>query len=117
MGKREDYNKCMRPYITGSKPKEQRKMDFCIGAKVCSSKAKDEAEAKKLCSLPKELKPTKITARRSRKPESCEKNVRKVAECVVSRLVENNIYRDQALNVNSVGAAVTNAMVECQCPK
>jgi transcription elongation factor Elf1 len=58
MSKREEYNACMRPYITGSKSKEQRKLDFCIGAKVCSGKAKDREEAEKICLLPK-VKPVK----------------------------------------------------------
>ena len=53
MGNREEYNTCMRPYMTGSKPKEQRKLDFCVGAKVCSGKAKTEEEAKAICSIPK----------------------------------------------------------------
>jgi hypothetical protein len=47
---RTEYNDCMRPYITGSKPKEQRKSDFCIGAKVCSGKAQTREQATQLCS-------------------------------------------------------------------
>ena len=45
----------MRPFITGSKPKEERKRDFCIGAKVCSGKATTKEEAAQLCqnSVPK----------------------------------------------------------------
>jgi len=46
----------MRPFITGSgKTKEERKQGFCIGAKVCSGKAKTEEEAAQLCAatLPK----------------------------------------------------------------
>ena len=55
MANREEYNACMRPFITGSKPKEQRKRDFCIGAKICSGKAQTEEEAADLCAkaLPK----------------------------------------------------------------
>lgn len=61
MATREKYNTCMKPYIRGSnKTKEQRQMNFCIGAKVCSGKAKNEEEAKKLCLLPKEPKPVKV---------------------------------------------------------
>lgn len=60
MATREEYNQCMRPHITGTgKTKEQRKLDFCIGAKICSGKAKTEEEAKKVCLLPKEPKETK----------------------------------------------------------
>lgn len=47
---REQYNQCMRPYITGKgKPKEQRKLDFCVGAKICAGRAQNEEEAAKLC--------------------------------------------------------------------
>jgi len=55
MANREEYNACMRPFITGSKPKEQRKRDFCVGAKICSGKAQTEEEAADLCAkaLPK----------------------------------------------------------------
>ena len=47
MGKREDYTKCMIPYMTEGGP--ERKERFCIGAKICSSKASNEQEAAKLC--------------------------------------------------------------------
>jgi hypothetical protein len=56
---RKEYNACMRPYITGSKPKEQRKLDFCVGAKICSGKAPSREDAIQLCSLPKESKTLK----------------------------------------------------------
>jgi len=49
MATREQYNACMRPYITGSKPKEERKRAFCVGAKICSGKARTEEEADQLC--------------------------------------------------------------------
>jgi hypothetical protein len=69
MASRAEYNKCIRPYITGSKPKEQRKVDFCIGAKICSGKAANRDQAVALCSKPKsketEQKPT-------RKPSPCD---------------------------------------------
>lgn len=62
---REKYNTCMRPYIKGKdKTKEQRQQGFCVGAKICSGKAKDDKEAQYLCSLPKEPKPEKKSARR-----------------------------------------------------
>lgn len=66
---RQEYNACMSPYITGKKPVEQRRLDFCIGAKVCSGKSSTPEEAKKIClsTPPKEPK-----ARKSRKrPEGC----------------------------------------------
>lgn len=53
MANRAAYNDCMRPYITGSKPKEERKRDFCVGAKICSGKAQTREEALTLCAMPK----------------------------------------------------------------
>jgi len=51
---REAYNACMRPYITGKgKSKEDRKADFCVGAKICSGKASSEDEARQLCDVAK----------------------------------------------------------------
>jgi len=47
MGKREDYTKCMIPHMKGGGP--DRKERFCVGAKLCSGKAGDEGEAKRLC--------------------------------------------------------------------
>jgi len=68
---REKYNTCIRPYIKGKdKTKEQRQQDFCVGAKICSSKAKDEKEATYLCSLPKEPKPEKKSARRRQEEQN-----------------------------------------------
>lgn len=58
MANREEYNICMRPYMTGSKPKEQRKLDFCVGAKICSSRAETREEAETLCGQPKAQQPT-----------------------------------------------------------
>lgn len=55
MATREEYNNCMRPFITGSKPKDERRLSFCVGAKICSGKAHSEEEAAQLCAkgLPK----------------------------------------------------------------
>ncbi len=107
------YNKCMSPHMKGGG--EDRKLRFCIGAKLCSGKFNTEEEARKACLVPKEPKPQKVRGGKGG-AQSCEKSVLKLAECVVNRLVENNVYKDQALNINSVGAAVTNALLECECP-
>ncbi len=45
---REDYNACMVPWIKG-KDGLERRMSFCVGAKICSGKAKTEEEAVKIC--------------------------------------------------------------------
>jgi len=78
---REEYNKCMKPYITGSKPAEDRKRDFCIGAKICSGKAADEKEAEAICSLPKEPKEPK-TKRTARGKDCSENEIDAIASCM-----------------------------------
>jgi hypothetical protein len=45
---REEYNKCMIPWIKGKEGLERR-TSFCAGAKICSGKAKTLEEAKDLC--------------------------------------------------------------------
>lgn len=51
---RQAYNDCMKPYISGKgMSKEERRLRFCVGAKVCSGKAKTEEEAAQVCSVPK----------------------------------------------------------------
>lgn len=89
---REEYNTCMRPYITGKgKTREQRKLDFCIGAKVCSGKAQTDEEAKVICDvpripkwavalLPKEEEPITCTLRDTRVKEALDIIMLKVKE-------------------------------------
>jgi len=110
MGNREQYNKCMVPYMKGGG--DDRKLRFCIGAKLCSGKSKTEEEAKALCSLPKEPKPAK-TRKSGGGAKSCEKEVTELAQCMLDYFEENGIYQ-QVLNINSVGVAMTNALLECK---
>lgn len=108
MASRKEYTSCIRPYITGSKPKEQRKLDFCVGAKICSGRAKTREEAIEICSRPKEPKPAKASRK---KGQSCEKEVLELSQCMVEHIDMN-----LASNINSVGTAIANAMAACKCP-
>jgi len=50
MASREEYTKCMTPHMQGAgKSKEERQQSMCIGAKLCSKKASNEEEARRLC--------------------------------------------------------------------
>jgi len=104
----------MVPFMKGSKPKEQRQFDMCVGAKICSGKAGSEEEAISICSLPKEPKPVKVG--RVKKGQSCEKEVEKLSECMMNYFENTNLYK-QILNVNTVELAIRNALMECSCPK
>lgn len=109
---REEYRSCISPYITGSKPKEQRRLDFCVGAKICSGKTKDREEAERLCKEAAKIpKPSRATGSRKRSPKTCEREVREIANCMVK-----NIDMNLASNINSVEMAITNSMMECRCP-
>jgi len=111
---REEYNKCLVPYLRGSKPKEQRQFDMCIGAKICSGKAKSEDEARQICSLPKEPKPPKIS--KKTKAESCENDAAQLTQCMMNYFEDQGLYQ-KLLNVNSVGISIENALLECTCRK
>lgn len=57
---RQDYNECMKPYISGKgKTKEERQQNFCVGAKICTGKAQNQEEAIQICSMPKPPKEPK----------------------------------------------------------
>lgn len=57
---RGEYNTCVARGLKGKTlSKDERKLEFCIVAKLCSSKSKDREEAKVICLLPKEPKPIK----------------------------------------------------------
>lgn len=106
----EDYQNCVAKGLRGKTlDKEERRLEFCIVSKLCSSKAKDREEAKYLCSLPKEPKAPKSKGNGAK---SCEKEVFELAHCIAE-----NIDMDLASNINSVETALVNAMMECKCGK
>lgn len=108
---RAKYAKCIGDGLRGKTlGKEERKLEFCIISKLCSSKVKDREEAKRICSLPKEPKPLKASKRS--KGKSCEKQVFELAHCMVEHIDMN-----LASNVNSIETAIINSMMECQCPR
>lgn len=96
MATREQYTTCMRPYMTGvGKTKEERQSGMCIGAKLCTGRAKDIDEAKRLCleasSMPKEPKI-------SRKFHRGKLDVNAVAACVIDKITDCNTLNTTALS-------------------
>lgn len=80
MGKREEYNSCMVPYMSGGGP--ERKQRFCIGAKLCSGKASTKEEADRLCAeAAASPKPPK--AARARK---CKVDIHELAACIIKTI-------------------------------
>lgn len=114
--KQEEYRACMAKGLKGKQlGKEERKLEFCILSKLCSQKSKDREEAREVCLLPKEPKPLKAKAKRDG-AKSCEKGAIELTQCMMNYFEEKKIYR-QILNVNTVGTAIANALLECECQK
>lgn len=108
MTTRKAFNSCIAEGMTGKHfTASERKMEFCILAKKCSKNLSRE-EASRICSQPKPPKPVKL---RQEKPEACEKEVMKLAHCMVEHIDMN-----LASNVNSLEIALVNAMIACECP-
>lgn len=98
---REKFNTCMSPYIRGKdKTKEERRMSFCVGAKVCSGHAKNEEEARQICLTqpPKESKPRKS----SKCPDPAS-----LAACVATNI---NI---EDLSIDNLTARLEAAIIHC----
>ena len=101
------YNRCMTPFMKGSKTREQRQFDMCVGAKACSGKAASRDEAERICSLPKEPK-QRVSKRK--KGASCEAEVITVSQCMLDKIDFKRV-----MNQNSFQQEIVNALVQCQC--
>ena len=63
---RAEYNSCMSPYIKGKGiSQEERRLNFCAGAKLCTGKAPNIEEAKKICQSQPPKEPKERSSRRS----------------------------------------------------
>lgn len=107
---RKQYNTCLLPWMKkDADDQDERRLNFCIGAKLCAGKAESEDEARRVCLLPKPPKaPTG-----PKKAATCEKQAMQVTECVVHKITGS--YKNAALNINSVGQVIALALMECQC--
>jgi len=76
---RKDYTNCMIPYMKGGG--EDRKLRFCIGAKICSGKSKNEEEAQKLCDEAA-LQPKAPKKARGQ----CKIDIASLAACIIASL-------------------------------
>jgi sRNA-binding protein len=55
---RAQYSACIGEAMTGKQlSKDERKLEFCVAAKLCSQKAKSREEAVAICKQPKPPKP------------------------------------------------------------
>ena len=103
MADRAAYTNCMKPWMSGGGP--DRKLRFCTGAKVCSSKAATEEEARQIC-LSEPPKEPKI--RKFRKKSDCGKEMTQVAACLAPLL---------NAEVELTLSKLTGMLQQCACGK
>ena len=97
---KEDYRNCVGEGLRGKTlGKEERKQEFCIISKLCSQRAKDREEAKKLCAEAT-LNPT---AKKTKKPRKCKIDTGALAGCIIKAL------GDEEINLN----ILTTAIADC----
>lgn len=96
---RENYVSCITPYMSGKgKTKEERRHAMCIGAKICSGRAADEAEAAALCEqAASEPKPAKSSGRSMRNFSP-----RDLAVCLLENLPPSDINLETLLKTISI---------------
>lgn len=99
------YNNCMKPYMRGSG--EDKRLSFCVGAKVCSGKAASEDQARQICLTEPHGEPK---PRKSKK--NCGTQMLDLANCVVGKLTPDALSSSRKLN-----AILTDILQECQCGK
>ena len=101
------YTECMIPYMKGGG--EDRKLRFCIGAKLCSGKANDEKQAKQICLAEPPKPPKEKSGGRSR--GNCNENMIDLAACAIDKIDWDIIT--QATFEKHLSAALQ----ECSCGK
>ena len=95
---RTEYNKCMSPWMKGSKSKEERKASMCVGAKLCTGKASTEEEAKQIClSEP----PKQKSAGSKRKIQGREAKVNTLFNCLLPKIDMANIKDSLRLGIKA----------------
>lgn len=102
---RDSYTACMVPFMKGGGP--DRKLRFCIGAKVCSQKAATEAEAEQICIN----QPPKEPKSRVSRSGKCITEAPKLAACL-----STNLDMD-GLTIDNLEVRLEAALIHCQAKK
>ena len=85
MTKQEEYRSCMSTHLKGKTglSKEERTLQFCISSRICSGKASNEEEARRLCAeAAAQPKPVKVKS--TKRSKALDPHT--TAVCVVERL-------------------------------
>ena len=110
MADREQFRSCMSDAMTGKTyTKEERKLAFCVSAKLCSGKSTSKEEAIEIC---KNRPPKEPKERKVRTPKQCNARMLKLARCVTGI-----IDIAQITNPAAVEQILTDALLKCECNK
>lgn len=111
---REQYNVCMKPYMSGKgKSKIERQQSFCAGAKICTGKAATQEEAARMCAVPKVPKWAK-TAEKEVKAESisCDERTEQLRNHLEA--ISLKVREGQAEEVKGLAGQVVAISQTCQ---
>jgi hypothetical protein len=103
MPTREEYNQCMKPYISGQH--KDRKLSFCAGAKICTGKASTIEEAEKIC---RELPPKEPRIRKTRlTANTCStQSIDTITNCLVTHI---------NFNASDMNKELRDNLARCMC--
>jgi len=108
---REEYNTCMKPFMAGSKTKEQRQHDMCVGAKICSGKASSQEEAEKICSAPRLPKWARQVLPKDEKALSCDDRLARARQNI--DVITLKMKSGEAEEVKAQASQVMNDIFTC----
>lgn len=111
---REAYNSCMKPFMSGTgKTKQERQQSMCIGAKMCTGKAKNQEEAARMCAIPKVPKWAKSAEKEIKGDSaSCEERTDQLREMIESMALK--VREGQAEEVKGMAGKVVAICHSCQ---
>lgn len=109
---RATYNECMKPHMTGSKTKQQRQHDMCVGAKLCSGKATSTEEAEAICNQPKLPKWAKSLVPKGEEDITCQERKKRSLEAI--EVINLKVRSGEAEEVIDIGARVLNDLIACK---
>lgn len=104
---REEYNSCVARGMSGKHlTGDERKLEFCTVAKLCSGKSKSREEAVRMCKEPKPDKP--LDGRRRRRRRTTEdvsaKDIKRISTCVLKNLEPDRVPQE---------IEIANALSDC----
>lgn len=97
--------------MQGSKSREERRSSMCVGAKICSGKAKTEDEALAICNAPKLPKWVKPLSAEEEDNASCPVRMTRVVQNIDA--ISLKVREGEAAEVKGAAAQVLRDIYSC----